>query len=942
MKKRTLEEFEVAHGQTKIARMERQLEVERAKVSALSDVQGKVRKVISKGNTFVFGLFGDTQTGSMYSAPECWNAWAEHAKARGATALYHTGDVLDGHRIYKGQEFELREVGMERQLERLVKDAPDVGIPVEFIVGNHDLSLKHLAGVNIGKAIEERMLKAGRKWKFLGEETGYVEVMTPIGKIFRLRLLHPGGGSSYAISYRLQKIIESLEGGTKPDMLCFPKGTRITMANGTEKDISEIVVGDHVVTHTGESKLVSETFKRDGTDGYNISVYGRTSETVKCTKEHPFWAMRDGVQQWIKAEDLLKSDWIASPILKGDENIEINFVDYLSKHFYRIEGDCLIGQNGKSYPAKIKVDENFARLLGLYVAEGYNDPAMYRMCFAFNQSEEEYNKFVSKMFLDAFHKGVSIEDRKDSQTRVIKISDMMFTDLFATMVGHGASNKSLPDWCLRLPVNIQKALLQGMFEGDGCKSDIYYELSTTSGKLVHQVMLIAARVGLAAGYSCQTRRGDGRKPEYTVRVHHNGNLGDKWFNEGIVNQSPVNKLIVNDGNYIWHHVRFIEPVTFNEPVYNIEVEDEHSYIANGLCAHNCVGHYHKAEMLPNYRNVCGVQTGCFSPHSTVLTPEGAVPFHSLVEGQMVMTHGNRYRPIQKVLKRKYEGNWTKLRFGRKSTGELFSSTANHPVLCLRKNTEEPVFIEAEKVNKGDVVFVPTAKCSVCGCDIPYWAKMCSSCNSMDHEHVRELACLNRTGLPIGVIESSHGKNPNWQMQKHLINDIVPECRKLQENGWLIIPTTGIVMPDAVGVKDGKVVLFEFENSHYAELQRKQMKYDQAYWLDEFPHEVRWIDTSPRVNRVGQAKTISGPDGFIGVEVIDVETKYMTNRMVYNLEVEEDHTYVCQNLIVHNCFQWQSPFMARMGLAAHVGGWIIEVTTGADLISIRGEFVAFFR
>ena len=219
MKKRTLEEFEVAHGQPKIARMERQLEVERAKVSALSDVQGKVRKVISKGNTFVFGLFGDTQTGIIYSAPECWKAWAEHAKTRGATALYHTGDVLDGHRIYKGQEFELRDVGMERQLERLIKDAPDVGIPVEFIVGNHDLSLKHLAGVNIGKAIEERMLKAGQKWRFLGEETGYVEVMTPIGKIFRLRLLHPGGGSSYAISYRLQKIIESLEGGTKPDML---------------------------------------------------------------------------------------------------------------------------------------------------------------------------------------------------------------------------------------------------------------------------------------------------------------------------------------------------------------------------------------------------------------------------------------------------------------------------------------------------------------------------------------------------------------------------------------------------------------------------------------------------------------------------------------------------------------------------------------------------
>jgi len=219
MKSRTVQEFEATHGQPKIARMERQLEVERAKVSALSDVQGKIRKVESKDNTFIFGLFGDTQTGSLYSAPECWKAWAEHAKIRGATVLYHTGDVLDGHRVYKGQEFELRAVGMEKQLLQLQKDAPDVGIPVEFIVGNHDLSLKSLAGVNIGKAIEDRMAEVGKKWKFIGEETGNVEVITPIGKTFRLRLLHPGGGTSYAISYRMQKIIESLEGGTKPDML---------------------------------------------------------------------------------------------------------------------------------------------------------------------------------------------------------------------------------------------------------------------------------------------------------------------------------------------------------------------------------------------------------------------------------------------------------------------------------------------------------------------------------------------------------------------------------------------------------------------------------------------------------------------------------------------------------------------------------------------------
>ena len=32
-------------------------------------------------------------------------------------------------------------------------------------------------------------------------------------------MLHPGGGSSYALSYRIQKIIESLDSDNKPDCL---------------------------------------------------------------------------------------------------------------------------------------------------------------------------------------------------------------------------------------------------------------------------------------------------------------------------------------------------------------------------------------------------------------------------------------------------------------------------------------------------------------------------------------------------------------------------------------------------------------------------------------------------------------------------------------------------------------------------------------------------
>jgi len=41
------------------------------------------------------------------------------------------------------------------------------------------------------------------------------------------------------------------------------------------------------------------------------------------------------------------------------------------------------------------------------------------------------------------------------------------------------------------------------------------------------------------------------------------------------------------------------------------------------------------------------------------------------------------------------------------------------------------------------------------------------------------------------------------------------------------------------------------------------------------------------------------------------------------------------------FQRQTPFMAQQGLAAHVGGWLVDVTVGNGHNVIRAEFVAFY-
>ena len=210
---KTLAVFETAHGQPKIKQLQQRLAVERAKVEALADVQGKTTIERSEGCHIRFAVTGDRHAGSLYHDPAALAGFYEFASLEGIQTVYDCGDILDGHRVYKGQEFELRDLGFEAQLARISRDAPR-SIRTRFITGNHDASFKIAAGVPVGKMIEQTV----PEYEFLGEEGARVEYDTPSGR-YIVQLIHPGGGSSYALSYRPQKIIESLDGGQKPNML---------------------------------------------------------------------------------------------------------------------------------------------------------------------------------------------------------------------------------------------------------------------------------------------------------------------------------------------------------------------------------------------------------------------------------------------------------------------------------------------------------------------------------------------------------------------------------------------------------------------------------------------------------------------------------------------------------------------------------------------------
>lgn len=207
----SLGEFEERHAGGRIAAMQEALDAVARQREAV------VLEIPSVGNTVSFGVCGDTQFGSLYEAAPQFRAFMALCEAEGIETVLHTGDVLDGHAIYRGQEFELHKVGLDAQLRWFEEVAPTTGPRVEFITGNHDASFAARVGVDIGAAIAAR----NPLWHCIGRDTGRVKFATKDGRGYEIMLLHPGGGTAYALSYRPQKTVEQLEGGDKPQMICI-------------------------------------------------------------------------------------------------------------------------------------------------------------------------------------------------------------------------------------------------------------------------------------------------------------------------------------------------------------------------------------------------------------------------------------------------------------------------------------------------------------------------------------------------------------------------------------------------------------------------------------------------------------------------------------------------------------------------------------------------
>lgn len=165
-----------------------------------------------RGNKVIkIGIVSDTHIGSIYTQISSLHAMYDIFKKEGVKEVYHAGDIDEGEEMRVGHKYECYIQGADDHVDEICRVYPKrEGVKTYFITGNHDHSIIKRVGYNIGKAISNNR----KDMEYLNADYARI-YLTPN---FDIELRHPADGSSYAISYKPQKMVEAL-GKDTPKMM---------------------------------------------------------------------------------------------------------------------------------------------------------------------------------------------------------------------------------------------------------------------------------------------------------------------------------------------------------------------------------------------------------------------------------------------------------------------------------------------------------------------------------------------------------------------------------------------------------------------------------------------------------------------------------------------------------------------------------------------------
>jgi IMP dehydrogenase len=243
----------------------------------------------------------------------------------------------------------------------------------------------------------------------------------------------------------------------------------------------------------------------------------------------------------------------------------------------------------------IALDGELMRLIGYYVAEGYNaGKANNRQArFAFGAHERTYVEDASRLVDTIFGYRGTTANETPRHALEARVNNHAIARFFETLIPAGARNKRLPEYVLNQTSECLRQLLIGALRGDGClKNPRRIAYKTASPHLAHQIAEIFMRLGYLPSIQSYESKRTNWATTYHVRISgaQCARFAAEFPELGIeyVATSSSKQGVFSDEDYIYASVISVDEEADQElDVFNLEVAEDHTYIANRVAVHNC-------------------------------------------------------------------------------------------------------------------------------------------------------------------------------------------------------------------------------------------------------------------------------------------------------------------------------------------------------------------
>lgn len=248
---------------------------------------GKRIKTI-EGFNYKFGAIADTHLGSKYERLDVLNALYDIFEKEGVKIVLHGGNYVDGE--FRFNKFETKTHGFDEMIDYFLKNYPKrKGIKTLFISGDdHEGWWTQQTGIDPGRVIEERQKEYGRDdLVYLGYQEANIELKSSKGTAL-LKILHGGMGTSYADSYRTQKMVESFSEGEKPHILLV--GHYHKAIYHTPRGVHTLLLG----TTQGQTRFMRKKELKAYLGGWIVEINQSPTGEINRFKPEwiPFWGKK--------------------------------------------------------------------------------------------------------------------------------------------------------------------------------------------------------------------------------------------------------------------------------------------------------------------------------------------------------------------------------------------------------------------------------------------------------------------------------------------------------------------------------------------------------------------------------------------------------------------------------------------------------------------------